>query len=135
MLANRALVFPVTWDHTRLSWLLAEFRLLVNESIRIALREDFRSRARPARVAYKVLSATHVLYKQYIPSAFEVALSVLKAHRRRVNRGKRSSVPYMHKLMLKAENQSYRLDPGTGSPRLPIRGAGGRRLHLPLPDW
>src|SRR2546426_2574279 len=69
-----------------LDWLLREFRLLVNESIRIALKEDIRSRARLVRAAYKGLSATHVVYKQYIPSAFEVALSVLKAHRRRLKR-------------------------------------------------
>src|SRR2546426_1131598 len=81
---HRALVFPIRWDAPPLDWLLAEFRLLVNESIRIALREDIRSRARLARAAYQDLSRGHTVYKQYIPSAFEVALSVLKAHRRRL---------------------------------------------------
>src|SRR2546428_2897543 len=37
---HRALVFPVTWQSPLLDWLLREFRLLVNESIRIALKED-----------------------------------------------------------------------------------------------
>ena len=73
MLAHRALVFPVPWDDPRLRWLLAEFRLLVNESIRIALKDDLRSRARLTRAAYQDLSAHHAVYKQYIPSAFEVA--------------------------------------------------------------
>src|SRR3989441_705319 len=90
---HRALVFPVTWQSPLLDWLLREFRLLVYESIRIALKEDIRSRARLVRAAYKGVSDTHVVYKQYIPSAFEVALSVLKAHRRRLKRGKRSSTP------------------------------------------
>ncbi len=66
MLAHRALVFPVTWDDPRLRWLLAEFRLLVNESIRIAVREDIRSRARLTRAAYADLSARHAVYRQYI---------------------------------------------------------------------
>src|SRR5439155_10143174 len=123
------------WDDPHLRWLLAEFRLLVNESIRIALKEDIRSRARLTRAAYKDLGARHAVYKQYIPSAFEVALGVLKAHRRRVRKGKRSSVPFMHRLMLKAENQSYRLDRETGRLRIPIRGTEGVQLHLPLSEW
>jgi len=73
VIAHRALVFRVTWDARPLDWLLAEFRLLVNESIRIALSEEIRSRARLTRAAYKNLSARHAVYKQYIPSAFEVA--------------------------------------------------------------
>ncbi len=135
MLTHRALAFPITWEDPRLGWLLTEFRLVVNESIRIALREDIRSRARLTRAAYKDLSARHTLYKQYIPSAFEVALSVLKAHRRRTRKGKRSSIPFLRRLMLKAENQSYRLDRETGRLRIPIRGTEGLQLHLPLSDW
>ncbi len=133
--AHRALVFPITWQAPPLDWLLAEFRLLVNESVRIALREDIRSRTRLARAAYRVLSQGHAVHKQYIPSAFEVALAVLKAHRRRVRKGKRSSVPYMRRPMLKAENQSYSLDRETGRLRIPIRGTEGIQLHLPVSEW
>ncbi len=132
---HRSLVFPIRWDAPSLDWVLSEFRLLVNESIRVALREDLRSRARLARAAYQVLSCGHAVYKQYIPSAFEVALAVLKAHRRRLKRTKRSSVPYMRKLMLKAENQSYRLDRETGRLRIPVRGTEGVQLQLPLSEW
>ncbi len=135
MLAHRALAFSIAWDDPRLGWLLAEFRLIVNESIRIALKEDIRSRARLTRAAYKDLSARHALYKQYIPSAFEVALAVLKVHRRRVREGKRSSIPFLRRLLLKAENQSYWLDRETGRLRIPIRGTEGVQLHLPLSEW
>src|SRR6266508_4078212 len=76
--SHRALVFPITWDAPPLDWLLSEFRLLVNESIRIALKADIRSRARLVQAAYQSLSHGHVVYKQYIPSAFDVALAVLK---------------------------------------------------------
>ena len=135
VLAHRALVFPVTSEDPGLGWLLAEFRLLVNESIRIALREDIRSRARLTRAAYADLSARHTVHKQYIPSAFEVALAILKVHRRRIRKGKRSSTPFLRRLMLKAENQSYWLDRETGRIRIPIRGTEGVQLHLPLSEW
>ncbi|MEK6912138.1 MAG: hypothetical protein AABX36_04990 [Candidatus Thermoplasmatota archaeon] len=81
-------------DDRRLDWLLAEFRLIVNKSIRVALATGVRSRPRLARAAYADLSRDHAIYKQYIPSAFEVALGVLKAHRRRLRKGKRSSILY-----------------------------------------
>jgi putative transposase len=135
VLAHRTLVFHVTWADPRLDWVLAEFRLLCNESIRVALQGDHRSRARLTRAAYKDLSARHVVYKQYIPSAFEVALAVLKAHRRRMRKGKRGSTPFVRRLFLKAENQSYWLDRETGRLRIPIRGTEGIQLYLPLSDW
>src|SRR3990172_11601956 len=118
----RSLAFPMDPPDPKLRWLLGEFRLLVNRSIRIALREDLRSRARLTKVAYRTLSAEHDVHKQYIPSAFEVALVVLKSYRRRVQQGRRTNVPYLRRLMLKAENQSYRLDRETGRLRIPIQG-------------
>jgi len=135
VLAHRALVFPLAWEDLRLDWLLAEFRLLVNESIRVALKDDLRSRARLTRAAYKDLSQRHAVYKQYIPSAFEVALAALKVYRRRLRKGKRTTIPFMRRSMLKAENQSYRLDRETGRLRIPIRGTEGLQLQLPLSEW
>src|SRR3989337_1377517 len=131
----RSLSFPFEEMPAPLRWLLEEFRLLVNKSIRIALRDDIRSRFRLARIAYRTLSAEHDVYKQYIPSAFEVALATLKAYRRRVRRGRKTDVPYLRRLMLKAENQSYRLDPETRRLRLPIRAGQQAFLDLPLSDW
>jgi len=131
----RSLSFPAGTLPPPLLGLLAEFRLLVNQAIRIALREDLRSRLRLTRVAYADLSAEHDVYKQYIPSAFEVALGVLKAYRRRMRRGKMTNVPYVRRLLLKAENQSYRLDRETGRLRIPIRRTEGVQLVLPLSEW
>ena len=75
------------------------------------------------------------MHKQHIPSEFEVALGVLKAHRRRARRGRRTNVPYLRRPMLKAENQSYRLDRETGRLRIPIRRTEGVQLVLPLSAW
>src|SRR3972149_11477179 len=89
----------------------------------------------PREVAYRTLSADHDVYKQYIPSAFEVALGMLKGYRKRVRRGRHTDVPYLRRLMLKAENQSYRLDRETGRLRIPIRAGQQAFLDLPLSDW
>ncbi len=132
----RSLVFHVSGFPPELDRLLGEFRLIVNESIRIALSHDIRSRYRLSAAAYGQLSAEHCIFKQYIPSAFEVAMGALKAHRRRLKKGRRSSTPYMTKLMLKAENQSYRLDRETGRLRIPVRrGEMAVVLHLTLSEW
>ena len=131
----RSLSFPAVDVPTTLLGLLVEFRLIVNKAIRIALREDIGSRVRLTRVAYRSLSEEHHVYKQYIPSAFEVALAVLKVYRRLVRRGKRTAVPFMRRLLLKAENQSYRLDRTTGRLRIPIRRGEHVDLDLPLSEW
>ncbi len=134
-LVVRSLSFPVGELPAPLLGLLAEFRLIVNKSIRIALREDIRSRFRLTRAAYTLLSAEHDVHKKYIPSAFEVALGVLKAYRRRERKGRRTNVPYVRRLLLKAENQSYTLDRETGRLRIPIRGTEGVQMVLPLSEW
>ncbi len=114
---------------------MGEFRLIVNKSIRIALREDIRSRFRLGRVAYSALAAEHDVYKQYIPSAFGVALGLLKAYRRRGRRGRVASGPFLRRLMLKAANQTYKLDRTTGRLRIPLRHGEHVDLELPLSDW
>jgi putative transposase len=131
----RSLPFPSGGLPPALLGLLAEFRLIVNKSIRIALHEDIRSRVRLAKAAYQSLSDEHNVYKQYIPSAFEVALTVLKVYRRRMRTGKRTTVPFMRRLMLKAENQSYRFDRTTGRLRVPIRRGEHVDLDLHLSEW
>jgi len=135
MLTHRTLVFPVEPKDSRLTWIQQEFRLLVNKSIRMALQGDIRSRARLNRVGYAILSRDHAVYKQYIPSAFEVALATLKVYRRRLREGKSSSIPYMHRQMLKAENQSYRLDRATGRLRIPLRAREHIEIQLSVSAW
>ncbi len=131
----RSLSFTVDELPAPLRWLLSEFRLVVNKSIRIALRDDLRSRFRLSKAAYAGLSAEHDLYKQYISSAFEVALGVLKNHRRRMRQKRKSNIPYLRRLLLKAENQSYRLDRTTGKLRIPIRRGEHVEIDLPISRW
>src|SRR3989449_10339268 len=90
---------------------------------------------RLARVAYAGFGREHNIYKQYIPSAFDFALRILKTYRRRLKQGKTASVPYVRKPVLVAENQSYRLDRTTGRLRIPIRSTEGVQLVRPLSGW
>ncbi len=131
----RSLFFPAAELPAPLLEVLAEFRLIVNKSIRIALRRGICSRFRLTREAYTVLSAETTIHKRYIPCAFEVALGILKAHRRRVRKGKDTATPYVRRLFLKAENQSYWLDRESGRLRIPLRGTQGVQLTLPLSEW
>ena len=108
---------------------------MTNRSISVALANNIRSRKRLVQAAYAELSRDHAVYKQYIPSAFEVALGVLKIHRRRLQRGKPTRAPFMRRLMLKAENQSYSLDRETGILDLPIRAGEHVRIRLPVSSW
>src|SRR5207247_1935244 len=100
-----------------------------------ALQADIRSRIRLNQLCYADLSRDHSVYKQYISSAFEVALGLLKAHRRRLRKGMRSSIPFLHRPMLKAENQTYRFDRTMGRLRVPIRAREYVECDLPLSDW
>ena len=130
----RSLTFTVKAPSS-LICLMEEFRLIVNKSIRAALRDDIRSRFRLSSAVYRRFSAEHDIYKQYIPSVFEVAMGVLKAYRRRVRQGRRTTVPYLRRLMLKAENQSYRLDRATGRLRIPRRRGEHIDVDLPVSEW
>ena len=131
----RSLVFDFPKYPESLDWLLREFRLIANRSIRIALRTGVTSRYRLCKVAYAPLSREHSILKQYIPSAFEVATGALKAYRRRLRKGREGRVPYLRRPMLKAENQSYRLDRTTGRLRISIRAGEHVFLDLPLSSW
>src|SRR5207247_2225510 len=63
---NRTLAFALPCRDSQLEWLLREFRLIVNKSIRIAVEGNIRSRTKLARAAYAELSREHAIYKQYI---------------------------------------------------------------------
>jgi len=109
--------------------------VIVNKSIRIALRGNFQSRASLARAAYHSLCHDHTIHRQHIVSAFEVALGLLKTYRRRSREGTPGFVPFVRRPMLKAENQSYSLDREDGRLRIPVRGTAGVQLVLPMSAW
>jgi len=103
-------------------FLLEDFRLTVNNAIRAGLQARVTSRNALCRLAYKDLRQEHPrMYAKHLVSAFEVAGGVLKNHRRRVRKGVLCRIPYVKRLMMKAENQAYKLDRKSGIIDLPIR--------------
>ena len=109
-------------------FLFQDFRLAANAAIRVGLQSRVTSRNALTKLAYKDFRKQHpMMYAQHLVSSFEIAAGVLKNHRRRMRSGT-AGVPYVKRLMMKAENQAYRLDRVTGTVDLPIRAG----LHVQL---
>jgi putative transposase len=112
-------------------FLLEDFRLAVNNAVRAGLQARVTSRNALCRLAYKDFRQEHPrMYAQHLVSAFEVAGGVLKNHRRRVRKGVICRIPYVKRLMMKAENQAYKLDRESGIIDLPIRAGCHVGLRL-----
>jgi putative transposase len=116
---------------TEAKFLLEDFRLAVNNAVRAGLQTRVTSRNALVKIAYKDFREQHPrMYAQHLVSAFEVAGSVLKNHRMRVRKGVTVRTPFVKRLMMKAENQAYRLDRKTGVIDLPIRAGCHVELRL-----
>ena len=110
-------------------FLLEDFRLAVNNAIRAAIGLRVTSRNALCKLAYRDFRQDFPrMYAQHLLSAFEVAASVLKNHRRRLRNRVDARIPYIRRLMMKAENQAYKLDRKSGIIALPIRA----RCHVEL---
>jgi len=117
-------------------FLLEDFRLAVNNAIRIGHQARVTSRNALTKLAYKDFRLEHPgMYAQHLVSAFEVAGSVLKNYRRRLMTRAASRAPYVHRLMMKAENQAYKLDRQRGIIDLPIRAGCHIKLELEVSDY
>jgi len=116
--------------------LLEDFRLAVNNSIRAGLQARVTSRNALVRIAYKDFREQHPrMYAQHLVSAFEVAGNVLKNHRRSVRKGVTCRIPYVKRLLMKAENQAYKLDRRSGVIDLPIRAGYHVELRLVVSQY
>ncbi|MCJ7464338.1 MAG: hypothetical protein MUO81_06310, partial [Thermoplasmata archaeon] len=117
-------------------FLLEDFRLAVNNAIRAGLQSRVTSRSALNRLAYKGFRQEHPkMYAQHLVSAFEVAASVLKNYRRRVRRNESTSIPFVRRLAMKAENQAYKLDRENGVIDLPIMAGRHVILRLVLSNY
>jgi putative transposase len=128
----KGIVFYLDSDlPTEAKFLLEDFRLAVNNAIRAGLQARVTSRNALCKIAYKDSREQHPgIFAQHLVSAFEVAGSVLKNHRRRVQKGVARRIPYVKDLMMKAENQAYKLDRKSGVIDLPIRAGCHVELRL-----
>lgn len=126
------MVFPLASElPPEARFLLEDFRLAVNEAIRVGLANRVTSRNGISRLAYKTLREEHPrMYAQHLVSSFEVAAAVLKNYRRRFWKRGKANVPFVKRLMMKAENQAYKLDRAKGIIDLPIRAGCHVELGL-----
>ena len=117
-------------------FLMEDFRLAVNETIRIGLDSKVTSRYSLSKLAYKDLRKGHPnMYSQHLVSAFEVAGSILKNQRRMLRKGMARNAPYVRRLFMKAENQAYKLDRENGTIDLPIRAGLHVKLKLIMSEY
>jgi putative transposase len=117
-------------------FLLEDFRLAVNNAIRAGLQARVTSRNALVKIVYKDFRREHPrMYSQHLVSAFEVAGNALKNHRRRVRKGVTCRIPYVKRLMMKAENQAYKLDRESGVIDLPIRAGCHVELKLVVSQY
>jgi putative transposase len=121
---------------TEAKFLMEDFRLAANNAIRAGLKSRVTSRYALTRLVYHDFRKDHPnMYAQHLVSAFEVAASVLKNHRRRLRNQLSAKVPYIRRLFMKTENQAYRLDRENGILDLPIKAGHHIKLKLVLSDF
>ncbi len=101
MRAVRAVRFSYAYSQ-ELGSLLEDFRLMCNDAIRIALQEKPKNRFALIRLAYSRLKE-YGLHTHYLLSACEVAFSIYRNKERR-------SRPYVKRVFLKLDSQSYLLN-------------------------
>jgi putative transposase len=133
----KGIVFHLVSDlPSEAKFLLEDFRLAVNNSIRAGLQARVTSRNALIKIAYKDFREQHPrMYSQHLVSAFEVAGGLLKNHRRRVRKGVTGRIPFVKRLMMKTENQAYKLDRKSGIIDLPIRAGCHVELKLILSQY
>ena len=102
--------------------LLVTFREMVNDAIRICLKEDIHGRLKLRDRIYKEFQETYGIVSCYPYSVAEVAWSIVKKHRRWQRK------PFAKNLMLKMDSRSYSLNYSILS--LPFRK--GERTLIPL---
>jgi len=128
----RGVVFRLDSDlPTEAKFLFEDFRLAVNNAIRAGLQARVTSRNALVKIAYKDFREQHPrMYAKHLVSAFEVACGILKNHRKRFRKGFTMRIPFVKRLMMKADNQAYKLDRKSGVIDLPIRAGCHVELRL-----
>ena len=131
------IVFPLESElPSEAKFLLEDFRLAVNEAIRAGIQTRVTSRNGLVKAAYKGFRQDHPgMYAQHLVSAFEVAASALKNYKRRMRGNAVPRTPFVRRLMMKAENQAYRLDRKEGIIDLPIRAGCHVNLKLVVSQY
>lgn len=109
-----------------LTGLFESFRWMVNEAMRIGLEKRITSRFRLIKTVYEDFKKLG-LHTHYILNACEVACAILRNHRRHGRK------PYVRRLMLKLDNQTYKLE--NNALRIPKAPREFIELKLKIRDY
>ena len=110
--------------------------MAVNNAVRVGLQARVTSRNALNKLVYKDFRCNHPgMYAQHLVSAFEVAASVMKTYRKRIRAKAEPRTPYVKRLMMKTENQAYKLDRDSGIIDLPIRAGCHVKLKLVVSQY
>ncbi|HEV2518991.1 MAG TPA: hypothetical protein VGX00_01445, partial [Thermoplasmata archaeon] len=99
---------------------LVSYRLLVNELLREAANSGLTSRGTLSRSA-RTWALRNGLTGTHAVTASGIALSLLRAHRKRLRRGFTSKLPYVRRAFLRVDDKSFHLDPTLGRVRVSLR--------------
>ena len=105
--------------------------MAVNKAVRAGLDARVSSRNSITKLLYREFREEHPgMYSQHLVSSFEVASGILKNYRKRLRSRRRLGTPFVKRLMMKAENQAYKLDRTEGIIDLPVRAGCHVELRL-----
>ncbi|MCI4360136.1 MAG: RNA-guided endonuclease TnpB family protein [Thermoplasmata archaeon] len=111
--------------------LLKDYRLLVNRAVREALDQGLTSRGSLTKFS-QGLAREYRILGTHARTAAGTALSLVKGHRRRLRKGRASSVPYCRREFLIADDSSFHLNAETGHLRLSLRNGEWTGFDLVL---
>jgi putative transposase len=113
---------------------MQDFRLMVNRGIRYALENELTAKGSLARFGQSMAREYHV-NRAHAHTAMGVALSLVKGHRRRLRKGKKSMVPYVFRPFLRADDVTFHITIETGLVRLSLRNGEWTSLDVKLSQY
>jgi putative transposase len=115
-------------------FLMQDFRLMVNRSVRFALENDATAKGSLVKLAQSMAKEYHINF-QHARTATEVALSLCKGHRRRLRKGKRCKVPYVYRPFLRTDDSTFHVSTENGHVRLSIRAGEWSGFDMKLSSY
>ncbi|HEV2316591.1 MAG TPA: hypothetical protein VGV89_03340, partial [Thermoplasmata archaeon] len=107
---------------------------MVNRGVREALEKNLTALGSLTKFS-QTLAREYRVNGTHARAAMDTAVSLDKGHRRRVRKGRSSSVPYCRTPFLIADASTFHLNSVTGHVRLSLRNGEWTGFDLSLSDW
>jgi len=106
--------------------LLERYKEMVNTAILVGLERKITSRFKLIEAVYEDFKR-YGLHTHYVLNACEIACAIIKNHR------KQRRKPYVRKLILKLDNQTYKIE--NGMLRIPVKPREFIKIPLRFRDY